>query len=124
MKQEQEEREASCTHDHSLEQSLQRVQGKLKDQLLHEKRIVEKKVSTTKLVLKKALRRREEVAHRLNALLKQRAAQNKRLSKVSDTLTAVSTSRAKVNLIAETKRNETHASPPCALLFLEQCTVS
>lgn len=100
VKQEQEEKEALCCKkkkSSSLPHSLQRVQRKLKEQLLEEKRIAEKKLGTARAVLKAALKRREEVAQRLNALLKKRAAQNTRLSKVSDALEAASTSRAKVN---------------------------
>jgi hypothetical protein len=112
LKKEQEEKEASCTKNNSLQQSLQRVQRKLKEQLLEEKRIVETKLGATKAVLRAALKRREEAAQRLSALLKKRVAQNARLSKVSDTLKAVSTSRAKVNEIksvtaATTSTNET-----------------
>ena len=104
LKQELEEKEAVCTKN-SLQQSLQRVQRKLKEQLLEEKRIVETKLGTTRAALKAALKRRQEAAQRLNALLKKRVAQNTRLSKVSEALKAVSTSRAKVKMKARCNDN-------------------
>lgn len=50
----------------TIKDPLKNVQNKLKEQLLEKKWAIEKKISTARINLRKANKRREEVGHRLD----------------------------------------------------------
>lgn len=54
----------------SVKDPLKNIQNKLKEQLLEEKWTIEKKLYAAKMSLRKAKTQREEVGHRLHAIIK------------------------------------------------------
>ena len=80
----------------SLKSSLKGVQSKLKEQLLEEKQVLEKKLKSAKVLLRKATKHREEVGRRLYDLQQKLVKQHFSFQRVTNDLQVVATEHAKV----------------------------
>lgn len=80
----------------SLKSSIKGVQSKLNEQLLEDKQVLDKKLKTAKVLLRKATKRREEVGRRLYDLQQKLVKQQFSFQRATNDLQVVATEHAKV----------------------------